>query len=88
MWLQDGGHGLLDLARQGLGLEARTVGRGELVSANTLGSPHWAMSALRAWASGDSMKLVTTWAASRARALKGIARKWVLPMVPPLNWKL
>ena len=36
-----------------------------------------------AWAVGLSRKLATTLAPARALALKGMARKWLLAMVPP-----
>jgi hypothetical protein len=44
------------------------------------------MSALRACACAPSKKLAVTWAAAKAWVLNGIAKKWVLPSVPPSNW--
>ena len=59
-----------------------------LSMASTVGSPQVLMSALRACASGDSRKSISTCAASLARALNGIARKCVLAMVPAVCCQL
>ena len=85
MWLGQGAHHLFDLARQRMCGEALALGDGEFVNSQHRGSPHCLMSALRAYASGESKKLANTSAPSFAFALKGIAKKCVLPIVPFVN---